>query len=257
MMTIEQRLADAVQASNQLTEVVQNKINDINQQLKAAEDRFNAFMLEAHKESPFYRQSKNQFGNLVDKMLDGFDKSEAFSIEVSLYREIKTGIDWEQRDSEEKEILTCMGLKGHKYLQPTIRVLRLKWSGYDRDTHNAYSIYPTVPANRSVPLTVGCYAKLISGDIRYTWLNGVNHEWGVCGANYESQPGSYFHAHPYVYSPAGEVLFFWPAIVTGYVPIDRDKPLWGYYPSMHGENPFDTDPLPDLDRESRRSIERS
>ena len=256
-MTIEQRLADAVQASNQLTEVVQNKINDINQQLKVAEERFNDFMLEARKERPFYRQSKNQFGNLVDKMLDGFDKSKAFSIDVSLYREIKTGIDWEQRDNEEKEILTCMGLKGHTFFQPKIRILRMVWSGYDQEKHNSNCIWPIIPANRSVPVTAGSYAKLISGDIRSTWLNGVHHGWAVCGATYESQPGLYFHAHPYVYSPAGEVLFFWPAVVTGYVPLDRDKPLWGYYPSMHGENPFDTDPVPNMDRENRRAIERS
>jgi len=240
-MTIEQNIAELVQASNNLTGVVDGKIQDIDKKVTAAENSVNSFVANARDEYPIYRQTKNQYGNLTDTSLDFFSKNSQFNIDISLYREIHSNVEWALRDAEEKEIMTAMGVAGVKHFQPTIRVMKMVWSGFDAGNHSTHSIFPNPIGNGSCAVTIASYAKLISGSISGWWLAGVNDVWGLCGTNRKGAQGRYLHAHPYVSTPFGEVLFIWAGIVSGHVPLDRDAPKWGYWPSMSGDSPFDTE----------------
>ncbi|WDE04686.1 hypothetical protein SG34_025710 [Thalassomonas viridans] len=238
-MALEQDIAELVQASNNLTGVVDNKMQSIDARIASKEAEVDNYLASARGENAIYRQTKNQFGNLTGDSLDYFAKNGGITISVSHYRSIVSGTVWASRDAEEQEILTKMGRHGVQHFQPEIRVMKMAWSGYDSTKHSSYTMFPSPIGNNSTYCTVASYAKLLSGDIGGQWLQGVNNEWGLCGTHYAVQQGRYLHAHPYAYSPSGEVLFIWPAIVSGRVPLDRENPKWGYYPSLSGDNAFD------------------
>ena len=140
----------------------------------------------------FFRQSKNQFCNVTGTKLDNFQHNSQKTIDVSLYREIKTGIDWAARDAEEQEIMKAMGMDKTKYFQPQIRVMKMVWSGYNAATHSNYSLFPHPISNGSGALTIASYAKLISGSIRGWWLQGITNTWGLCGTHYNGHPGALY-----------------------------------------------------------------
>lgn len=237
-----QDTAALIESVNNMTATVAGKIGEIDQRVNQAESEFDTFMLSAREENAIYRQSRNQFGNLTGTALDYFARNGGFTIDVTLHRTINTGVSWADRDPEEQEILTAMGRAGAKHFQPAIRVMKMVWSGFDSAVHSRYTIYPSPIGSISTYVTTASYAKLMSGDIRDMWLQGVNDQWGLCGKHFAPAPGAYLHAHPAPYSASGEVLFIWPGITSGHVPLDRNNPKWGYYPSMYGENPFDASP---------------
>ena len=241
-MSLEQQVTALVASANALTGAVNGKIGQIDQKVAAAEQKFDSNIAQTRLENAIFRQSKNQYGNLTGTSLDYFSKNGQYSIDITLYRTINSGVEWVDRDPEEKEIMTAMGLAGVTHFQPNIRVLKMVWSGYQQGVHSSYSMYPNPIGNQSSYTTVASYAKLISGGISGDWLNGVSGNWALCGKNYSGFPGRYLHAHPRVASASGEVLFIWAATVSGYVPLDKNAPKWGYWPSMYGENPFDAQP---------------
>lgn len=238
-MTIFQPLIDSV---NKQTNAVENKMGDIDNKMAESKKEFDGFMVQARLENAIFRQSKNQYGNLTGTSLDFFSRNSQYTQEVSLYRTIVTGTPWADRDAEEKEIMTAMGMSGKQHFQPAIRVMKMVWSGFQSGVHSNYSMFPNPIGNGSGWLTIASYAKLINGSISGWWLQGINNTWGLCGTHFSGGPGRYLHAHPYVGSASGEVLFIWTGIVSGYVPLDRNAPKWGYWPSMYGENPYDAQP---------------
>ncbi|MGI0120284.1 hypothetical protein [Zooshikella sp. RANM57] len=241
-MSLTESITDVVDAANKLTSVVSNKIGEIDSRVDVAVNEFQKMMVQARLENAIFRQSRNQFGNITGTDLDFYTKNDKYTINISLYREIISGIKWEDRDIEEIDVLTSMGLSGQQHFQPRIRIIKMEWSGYQPNSHSAHSIYPSPICNMSGAVTVASYAKLVAGSITGWWLQDVNEKWGVCGTNILGGPGRYIHAHPYVNTSSGEVLFIWPAVVSGIVPIRRDNPKWGYWPSMYGENPYDAAP---------------
>ncbi|WP_347361810.1 hypothetical protein [Vibrio vulnificus] len=233
---------ELIDSNRKLTETVETKVQGIDERVETAEQEFNQFMVQARLENAIFRQSKNQYCNVTGTALDYFSRNPTFTTEVTLYRTIASGVPWADRDPEEQEILTAMGMAGKVHFNPAIRVMKLAWSGFQSGVHNSYSIYPNPIGNGSGWVTIASYAKLLSGSISGWWLNGVHSSWALCGMHYAGGPGRYIHAHPYVGSASGEVLFIWPGIVSGYVPLDKNAPKWGYWPSMYGENPYDAQP---------------
>ncbi|MEG3220714.1 hypothetical protein PD716_08730 [Vibrio gigantis] len=228
------------EASKAVTSEVNQKMGKIDNEVAQAKAKIDSYVAGARGEYGITRQSKNQYGNLTGDSLDFFAKNSAFDIRVSLYRTIVTGTDWAERDAEEQEILTAMGRAGAKHFKPNIQVLKMVWSGFDSENHSRYTMYPNPVMTASTIVTAGSYAKLLSGDVRGAWLNGVTREWGCCGQHYNPVAGNYVHAHPGPYSSSGEVLFLWPGAVSGYVSLDKENPKWGYFPSLYGDAPFDT-----------------
>lgn len=233
-----EKLVDACEA---LTGEVEKQASKVNEAVQQGINRIDDYLVSARTEAPIYRQSKNQAGKITNNTLDHFTKNGAFQIDLSVYREIESGLSWEERDAEEKEILTAMGLENTKWFKPKIQVISMKWSGYNQTAHSGFTLYPNPNVSGSIYTTSACYAKRLNGGIGQSWLRGINDEWGLCGSHNNGRPGAYLNAHPYVYTPSGEVLFIWPAVVSGRVPLDRENPKWGFYPSLYGENPFDDD----------------
>ncbi|MEZ8781851.1 hypothetical protein [Vibrio splendidus] len=228
------------EASKAVTSEVNQKMGKIDNEVAQAKVKIDSYVANARGEYGITRQSKNQYGNLTGDMLDFFSKNPGFDIRVSLYRTIVTGTDWVDRDAEEQEILSAMGRSGAKHFKPNIRVMKMVWSGFDSENHSRYTIYPNPVMTASTGVTTGSYAKILSGDIRGSWLGGVTRDWGCCGQYHTPAPGKYVHAHPGPYSSSGEVLFLWAGAVSGYVSLDKEKPKWGYFPSLYGDAPFDT-----------------
>lgn len=239
--TTPEQIADLISGYTELKqyfETIRASLEADRQQLRLDVDNY---LAGASGEVPLLRVSPDQYGNLDADVnnLQGWRKN-GFNIDVSLHRQINSGTPWDERDAEEQEILTAMGMPGKQHFSPSIRVLRMTWSGknshgnYDADS-NAYTIYPEqIPVQQSY--TTACYAKLISGEILGHFLGDdielrVNSEWGLCGGSHRGRgPGSYVHAHPYARSDSGEVLFIWPAVVQGYMRLDRNQPQWRWFP---------------------------
>ncbi|MFA0222072.1 hypothetical protein AB4476_21895 [Vibrio splendidus] len=230
------------EASKAVTSEVNQKMGKIDNEVAQAKAKIDSYVAGARGEYGITRQSKNQFGNLTGDSLDFFAKNSGFDIRVSLYKTIVTGIPWAERDAEDQEILKAMGRSGIQHFQPSIRVMKLVWSGFDSKENSSHSIYPSPIISGSTSVTAGSYAKILSGEIHGHWLGSVTREWGCCGTRYKCSPGRYVIAHPYVKTPSGEVLFIWPGVVSGYVSLDKDSPKWGYFPSLYGESPFDVRP---------------
>ncbi len=197
-----------------------------------------AFQEQLYSHLPIIRLSQNQYGHLDGNKMAGWAHNSGFDIDINHYRVITSGIEWANREAEEQEILTAMNMAGKQHFQPNIVVNKLKWNRVS-STASSWLLFPQKTIT-SASLTIGCYAKLLSGELKESWLKDVNTEWGLCGAYASGYPGKYFHAHPYASTDTGEVLFIWPAVVQGHVPLDRANPKWGFYPSLYQANSYDT-----------------
>lgn len=224
------QLSQAGVSANDLLQYFQGAKNSIEQAKTKSQSDVDSYLESARLENAIYSQSKNQSGNITALSLDNYSINNAFTIEFSLYRDITTGIPWVDRDAEEKEILIAMGMAGKQHFQPSFRVIKMTWSGWDSSKKN-HTFYQQV--NNNVMLTQGCYAKKISGEIWGHGFTGINSVWGICGSHATPTPGGYTHTHPQVSSASGEVLFVWMAAVSGYVSIDRNNPKWGFYPAIN------------------------
>ncbi|QTL34095.1 hypothetical protein [Pseudoalteromonas viridis] len=255
-MSLDQRIAalqqtngELVASNNTLTQTVTGKMGEINSaladskaevtsKLAEAQQTVDDYVANARRDNTFIRLTKNQFGYLTASgLMQDFTHNPALSMSFEVYRTIESGILWADRDEEEKEILTAMGLTGRAHFKPApIRIIRMRWQDAPADK-GAHAFYQVIHSSNR--LTCASYAKLVSGSIYGTGFHGITDEWGLCGNYYGGKPGTYLHCHPYINSPSGEVLFAWFGVVSGFVPLDRDNPVWGYYPHIaasHGED---------------------
>ncbi|MCF6808529.1 phage tail protein [Thiotrichales bacterium 19S9-12] len=204
-------------------EMIKEELN----QLKSLDQEFDEKMNQAY--FPYWRLSRNQKGTITNGMLDHFSYVHSdCDIHFEVYRKFKSGISWENRDEEEKEILTAMGKSGVKHSLPEFNIIRVRWTKKDASSLGRL-FFQFV--NYHGWITSACYAKLVSGSIGYGFaLEGVTDQWGLCG-NYIRLTGtSYIHTHPYAESDTGEVLFCLLGTMAGYFPLNREKPMWGLFP---------------------------
>ncbi|NOU53095.1 hypothetical protein HG263_21580 [Pseudoalteromonas sp. JBTF-M23] len=245
---LQQTNAELVTASNELTNEVTSKLSTINStvdakmqeidgSLNTAVTSLNDYLARARAEHPFYRLTKNQLGTVTSNVLDGYSVNGAFPIQFELYRVVQSGIAWELRDDEEKEILTAMGRARAVHFSPDINVVKMTWSGWQSSV-SAPTFYQK--SDKSTTLTCASYARLVSGSLgsAAAGFTGITNEWGLCGDVFSGSPGSYFHDHPYIASESGEILFFWYATVAGLVPLERNRPRWGHFPYIYDNQPL-------------------
>ncbi len=187
---------------------------------------------------PFFRLSPNQLGAVSNDLLDGFTiNTNGISIAFSTYKTIHSNVAWEDRDSEEREILTAMGRLGQRHFAPApLYVVRMTWNNADIGGSGYWAFYHYINYHNWV--THASYAKLISGKIEESYFKGITDQWGLCGAAQSLEANSYTHPHPYIKSTSGEVLFTMLASVAGKFPLDREKPKWGFIPLSEGSRVF-------------------
>ncbi|MFT6668636.1 MAG: hypothetical protein ACJAVZ_000082 [Afipia broomeae] len=186
------------------------------------------------------RQSPNQYGNLdANGDLDGWVKNGSFNVSFSHVRDVSTGTPFADRPVEDQAVLDAMGRSGAQHFMPTIRVLRVDWSGALAGAPQ-WLLYPNQMWSGGMHVSVGSYARLLSGNCYGQVFEGITADWGECGLSWATTPGMYQHPHPYVTTESGSVEFFWPALVHGAVKFDRNNPRWGYYASPYGTQNRDT-----------------
>lgn len=194
---------------------------------------------------PVLRQSINQYGHLdANGNLEGWITNGQMTVEFSEVQTVTTGVPFADRPDDEKAILAAIG-RGNdthgRWFQPSIKVLRLDWSGW-QDGVATHLFYPNQIWAGGNHVTMGCYARLLSGNAYAQIFEGITADWGLCGTTFQVFPGQYIHGHPYVNTASGSVEFFWAGLVNGAVNMDRDAtvPGWGYYPSPYGTFNRDT-----------------
>jgi hypothetical protein len=173
------------------------------------------------------RVSRNQYGN-IDGSGNRTGWSNNTGVSWTVYRYIYTGTVWTSRDAEEKEILAAMGMSGVQHFQPSpMIVARVTWG-------SALS-WVTFPNQiRMVgTYTLASYCKSVSGNVLDGyWASGMTTSWKLCGGHAGPYaPGDYMHAHPSSAGP-GSALVIWPAVVSGYFPLDPANPKWGYWDNL-------------------------
>lgn len=237
-MSLEQQVAALVAATNALTGEVAGKMAAINAALDAKKAELDAWRAGARGEYPYRRITRNQFGNVLGGKLTDWSENGSATINVSVKRDIATGVEWSLRDAEEKAILTAMGMAGMQYFIPAIRVLRITWS---KPAGSGTGNLPFHVLPMRSDLTVASYAKLVSGAAGGSYIEGIGAEWKLCGKHVEaSHAGNYFHSHPYVYSDAGELELILPAAISGHFPLDPKNPRWGFFDHHGALTSFDT-----------------
>jgi hypothetical protein len=171
---------------------------------------------------PFYRLSTNQVGTLSGTGRVSWSNNTG--VRWYSYRTIVSGTPFENRDAEEQEIMTAMGMAGKQHFQPNIIVNRIEW-----DSALSWVSFPS-PIVSSGTVTFGSYCKSLSGTaLEGYWATGMTTSWGLCGSHGGPySPGTYIHAHPSS-SDAGSALVIWPAVIAGNYPLDHANPLWGYW----------------------------
>jgi len=175
---------------------------------------------------PFYRISHNQIGDISGSSRTNWNNNTG--VRWSVYRTLVTGTVWTSRDPEEQEILTAMGMEGAQHFQPNIVVAKLEW-----DSALSWVSYPQqIWAPGTV--TYGSYCKSLTGSVlNGVWVAGMTTSWGLCGTQGgPHRPGTYLHAHPSS-TGAGSALVIWPGVVAGRFPLDKGKPMWGYWPNQN------------------------
>lgn len=238
MATVEEKITDLQNSNANLTSAVSSytteiieKMGQIDARVAAKEQEVDTYLSNARLQQCFVRLTRNQYGHITDNVLDHYSVNSTFNISFSEHRTISSGTPWESRDAEEKEIMTAMGIAGRQHFRPPIKVIRMTWDGWN-STKPRHTFHQAIHLPSTA--TVASYAKLISGEIYEHGFQGITNEWGLCGRYYQHSPGGYANTHPHVASASGEVLFTWYAAVSGYVPLNRESPQWGFY--LHPES---------------------
>ncbi|WP_440994778.1 hypothetical protein [Cysteiniphilum litorale] len=229
--TVDEKISTLTRYTDELQTLFDQSKNRIQDELKSY------YNSELNK-NPFYRLSKNQMGNLKNSMLEHYDICPMdVDLTFEIRRTIKTDVLWENRDEEEKQILTAMGRANQRYFQPSsFNIVSMKWRNASKSiARTGNDIHARIFhqfVNYHKWITVASYAKLISGKIVGFYFEGVNENWSLCGVNLDLSAHSYTHTHPYALTDTGEIWFALPAVVAGYFPLSKDNPQWGYFPKL-------------------------
>ena len=149
---------------------------------------------------------------------------------VEKVQDVRTGVEWKDRTSLEKELLTLMGKSGVKHLSPAFSIVKVKWT-----KRKGYSLpYARLDAlGKTASVTVASFIKPIEGELPYGhYASGLKSDkkWQLCGRHISGSSNSYIHTHPYTRGAenGGSLYLALPATVDRYVDL-RDPTNWGSF----------------------------
>ncbi|MCG7538394.1 hypothetical protein EXT48_12090 [Pseudoalteromonas sp. CO348] len=244
-MALEQDIAKLIEASNDLTATVDNKIQDItatlassvvdaknkvNAELGKIDQRFDS----ARKKQSHFRVTKNQA--LIPNEAGTFPHSWSggYVKEARLLETVTTGVETDQRTPLAREFLRAIN-SDTKYFAGKFNIWELEYYPNRRgDSAHlvAYLMYQYFRAPTLV--TVAAIVKHIRGVLpNGFWCEGLeaNQEAKLCGKTTYFGRNKYSHCHPYVHGEGkpedetGVIQIALPAVVTGEVPLDD----WGQF----------------------------
>jgi len=238
-MTIEQNIAELVQASNNLTGVVDGKVQEIDEKIEQAGKKYQALMAGIQSDFPFYRLTKNQELKINGGLIvgtsgtpDGWVNRSPGIHTCELVASTETGVEPADKDP----IIQAMwrDIKGGvpKYNNPNFAVARVSTAvdAAPGDAKVFYSIYQG-PIPNGVPMTFGAWIKVEKGDVRF--LSSSDNDvvpndglWHEITRHYNMINGgaSYIHG-PHLYiQPGASCLIALPGAVAGKIPEGK----WGF-----------------------------
>ncbi|TNF69314.1 MAG: hypothetical protein EP298_04030 [Gammaproteobacteria bacterium] len=144
-----------------------------------------------------------------------------------MIKTIKTNVIWQDRDSQEQEILKAMNKENIQHTLPEFNIIKMTWKKiFVEDKGRLF--FQMIKYHTWV--TNACYAKLVSGHLSGSYFENISDQWGLCGTSKLLNHTSYTTPHPYAQSETGEVHFCLLGTVAGRFPLDRNNPKWGYLP---------------------------
>lgn len=228
-MSLEAQIAALVQASNNLTSAVNNKIGEIDAHLEKSTGEINQQLEQTKFMLPRICITKNQVLNAdeVGQLPKFF--SVHHEVSCSLYKSIPPAPA--NRDASHiallQEIEREVGadLRINENYRDGFNIYKLSWaanaapaSGWLAFPHSVdSSTNPFISLNTF--LTVGSLVKVLSGSVGGAWATGARlGQWTFC--NYLLSPqgfGVYINLHPMRNSQSGELLVALPAAITGHI----------------------------------------
>ncbi|TNF65683.1 MAG: hypothetical protein EP298_11110 [Gammaproteobacteria bacterium] len=210
---------------------IEDKLNELELYKSQLLASYNAELARYQEDGwpPHFRLSRNQIGTVTEGILDYFSIVADCDITFEVIRTIRTGIVWEDRDAEEQAILSAMGKEGITHTLPEFNIIKMTWTK-KLPKENSRLFLQSV--NYHTYVTHGSYAKLVQGNLRGSYFEGITNEWGLCGGTNLLTNASYATPHPYAETETGEVHFCLLGTLAGRFPIIRSKPRWGYFPYL-------------------------
>ena len=230
-MTIEQNIAELVQASNKLTGVVDGKIQEIDSKVASAEQKFNGLNDELISNLGFVALNYNSdfldVHTLAENALGsentypigmgvGGGRNDCFKSEII---SVVSGSEPNSRDTEVTELLNFMGIGSARYFSNNFNILKLTVLDSLFIESSGYDFYiPQQQIKRSPSASFMAYIKSV-GDIK--WRGGSNHEWQQIVDHHSSaNPGSYTHIDiNFQNAKVGDIFYLaLPTITVGHFP---------------------------------------
>ncbi|RJE78162.1 hypothetical protein CWB96_01845 [Pseudoalteromonas citrea] len=243
-MALEQDIAKLIEASNDLTTIVDNKIQDIDSKVLSAKStvdgyisQVNSYIDSARGKQSHFRLTKNQA--LIPNADSTFPLhwSGGFVKSAKVVETVTTGVEVDQRSALAREFLQAISSDA-KYFAGSFKIWELEYYPNRRGDNintSAYLMYQYL--RRPTVITAGAVVKHIKGVVPTGhWCSGLeaNQPAKICGQLIgHSGRNHYTHCHPYVNgagkpeTETGIIQVALPAVVTG--DVDLTKKQWGQF----------------------------
>jgi hypothetical protein len=238
-MSIEQQIGTLVEASNDLTKVVNGKVGEIDKRVEQAESEYGSFIAEARGEMSHILVSRNQIMEPTNSSsIKGFT-----TIGLSSFEVIKEATIYAKpsNDTDHTGNGCAADFRNNVfsgYVNKPFYILRLKWTrstlAHPARLDNNYS-----QGYQQGAVTTGCYLRILSGDVEGSMKPLIEYGdgWKFYGmrrrvsnindAFYGSHTKLGLSSQP---GTSGEALICLFGSVSGYVPYENN--IWGVFPEF-------------------------
>ncbi|KAF7770053.1 hypothetical protein PCIT_a3002 [Pseudoalteromonas citrea] len=243
-MALEQDIAKLIEASNDLTTIVDNKIQDIDSKVLSAKStvdgyisQVNNYIDSARDKQSHFRVTKNQA--LIPNADSTFplNWSGGFVKSAKVVETVTTGVEVDQRSALAREFLQAIS-SDTKYFAGSFKIWELEYYPNRRGDNIGTAAYLMFQyLRRPTTMTVGAVVKHIKGVVpNGFWCQGLeaNQPAKICGGSMaHGGRNHYTHCHPYVNgagkpeTETGIIQVALPAVVTG--DVDLTKKQWGQF----------------------------
>ncbi|WP_462150857.1 hypothetical protein [Pseudoalteromonas xiamenensis] len=243
-MALEQDIANLIDASNNLTTIVDNKIQSIDARVLEARkqvdgyiNQVNGFINTNRAKQAHIRLTANQALIPNPEKTFPLHWSSGYVKSAKLIETVSTGVEAAERSPLAREFLRAIS-SDTKYFAGSFHIWELEYSpnrGGEQKELDAYLMYQYF--RRPTDVTIGAIVKHIKGLVpKSWWCEGLraNEEAKLCGVFLPAgSRNSYSHCHPYVSgkglpeTETGIIQVALPAVVMGDIPLDSKS--WGQF----------------------------
>ncbi|MGR5050716.1 hypothetical protein ACPV3P_18505 [Photobacterium damselae] len=223
-MGLEQQISSLVQASENLTGAVNNKIGEIDKHLAVNTAKIEQELAKIQTKLPRIIITRNQVLSLDTETGLPIGMAIHSKVTVTKYMTISGS---NVKPAEQLALLQEMEQDMNTDLRKTgwyrqgFNILKMSW--VNSPEWLAFPHAADDPNLSSIPvntfLTLGAFVKVLTGDLNYSWAAGSQlGKWVF--SNTKLNPagfGCYANLHPIPGSPSGEVLVALPAAITGHI----------------------------------------